>query len=277
MSLKTENVERPLKALIEKLPHIAKLVLDRCISRSSQASTHPDYTVNIDISLLDPGPGDPFYAPAVMAEQKREDLLKHPVSQTSVKKNWSSLGKPSYIFNIFLFVIYVVLFTVFIITERMEVKIYSRSQPNASKELDKLLNNRSSASNVIPIIVLIFTITNILKEIWQLYALGLGYFKDLANLVEWGIFASLLVFVVPFLAEENLYVNTDVLWSSGVVALFLSYVNVILYARRIGQAGLYVSMYLEVLKTFCKVILVFAVFLLSWVLVFLVLLKEEVR
>lgn len=277
MSLRRASVERPMKALIEKLPDIAQLVMDRCITRSSQASTHPDYTVNIDVSLLDPSPDDSFYAPAVMAEYKRENLLKHPVSQASIKLNWSTLGKPSYILNFTIFMIFVILFTVFIITERMKVNIYRRSQPNASKELEKLLNNRSSSSNAIPAIILVFTIISWLKEVWQIYVLGFRYFKDLANIVEWGIFLSLLLFVAPYLAEENLYPNSDILWSSGVVALFLSYVNIILFARRIGDAGLYISMYVEVLKTFCKVILVFAVFLLSWVLVFLVLLKEEVN
>ena len=274
MQLDRASVERPMKKLIEKLPDVAKQVLDRCITRSPQASTHPDFTVNIDISLLDPGPDDPFYAPSEMVDNNREDLIKHVVSKTAVKLKWSSLGKPIYILNFSLFMIFVVLFTVFIMSERMKVNIYNRSHQNASQELDKLLKSRSS--NVIPTLLFIFGVFHLLKEIWQIVTLKLKYFQDLANFVEWGLYLSLLVFAVPFLAEENVYPNTDVVWIVGVVALFLSYVNVILYARRIGEAGLYVSMYVEVLKTFVKVILVFAVFLISWVLVFLILLKEEV-
>jgi len=49
-----------MKQLIAHFPESAKVIMDQCIYPVSQmSSTHPDYAVEYDFSLLDPGPDAP--------------------------------------------------------------------------------------------------------------------------------------------------------------------------------------------------------------------------
>ncbi|KAJ7385742.1 hypothetical protein OS493_013775 [Desmophyllum pertusum] len=62
---------------------------------------------------------------------------------------------------------------------------------------------------------------------------------------------------------------------SRVLGLLLCYVNLTLSLRRFGGLGLYVTMYVEVLYTFLKVISTFLIALTGYSLVFFILLKEQ--
>lgn len=58
--------------------------------------------------------------------------------------------------------------------------------------------------------------------------------------------------------------------------MFLGFTNLILFLRVLSRVGLYVNMYLEVVKTLIKVMSLFVIFILAFSLVFYILFKEEV-
>ena len=93
------------------------------------------------------------------------------------------------------------------------------------------------------------------------------------------MFVLALIFILPFIFGENVKAvySETVQWNSGIVALLLCYVNLTLAIRRFGELGLYVTMYIEVLWTFIKVITSFLITLIGYCLVFYVLLKGQVR
>jgi hypothetical protein len=66
-------------------------------------------------------------------------------------------------------------------------------------------------------------------------------------------------------------------WVIGVVSIFLCYMNLMLFARRLRITGMYVTMFLEVLKTIFKVMSVFGIFVIAFALVFYIIFKEKVR
>ena len=132
-------------------------------------------------------------------------------------------------------------------------------------------------SKSLPGVIFAFLVISLLKEIFQIFWQRLGYFKNYTNLVDLSMYLSTLIFILPYLTNQELYGDVRVQWTFGTLALLLCYSNWCLSLRRITSLSLYITMYIEVLQTFVRVILIFAVLLLGYTLVFYVLLKEEVR
>jgi len=66
-------------------------------------------------------------------------------------------------------------------------------------------------------------------------------------------------------------------WQCGAIALFLSWMDLLLYIRKIPYLGIYVVMFNDVFRTFVKFSLVFLLFILSFALTFHILLQNGVR
>ena len=58
----------------------------------------------------------------------------------------------------------------------------------------------------------------------------LSYFGDMINLLEWSLYVTSLLFVVPFLFE----MNTVWQWQCGAAAAFLAWFNFLLILQRYG-------------------------------------------
>lgn len=260
---------KPMEKLIEKLPGIAEIVLDQCISYSDLPTNHPDFTVSFNFLPLDPADDTSghhyFFGPACMAKYRRESLLDHCVTQTLLNWKWLVLGKYVNYFNFAVFIIFLVVFSVFIVQQRDKVNFSSGNAITEAGEDSKSL----------PGVIFAFLVVSLLKEIFQIFWQRLEYFKDYINFVDLSMYMSTLIFILPYLANQELYGDVRVQWTFGTLALLLCYTNWCLSLRRVTSLSLYITMYIEVLLTFAKVILIFAVLLLGFTLVFFVLLKEE--
>ena len=263
------------KALIEKLPDVAEIVLDQCVTYSPLPPSHEDFTVKFNMRYIDPYTYYYKYAdfpPAIMAKHKRERLLNHVVTQALLRVKWMKLGKFLTIFNLVFLAVFVILYSMFILNAR------SRSTLLSGKKAEEL-NQTSELGIATPIILLVLLFSQFIKETIQLTLMRLAYFRDLSNWIETAMFVLALIFILPFIFGENvkgIYSET-VQWNSGIVGLLLCYVNFTLAIRRFGELGLYVTMYIEVLWTFVKVITSFLITLIGYCLVFYVLLKGQVR
>ena len=114
-----------------------------------------------------------------------------------------------------------------------------------------------------------------MKEVAQLTWLRLSYFKDYTNLIDLAMFAMVWIFIFPYIHETDLY-NMKTQWIAGVVGILLCYLNFTLSLRIFGGLGLYVTMYVEVLFTFLKVMVTFVIGLTGFSLAFYILLHEQV-
>ena len=119
-------------------------------------------------------------------------------------------------------------------------------------------------SKSLPGVIFAFLIISLLKEIFQIFWQRLGYFKDYTNLVDLSMYLSTLIFILPYLTNQELYGDVRVQWTFGTLALLLCYSNWCLSLRRITSLSLYITMYIEVLQTFVRVILIFAVLLMGY-------------
>ena len=262
----------PMEKLIEKLPNVAEIVLDQCISYSDLPTTHPDFTVTCNFLPLDPSDYSTshrhFFGPATMAKHRRESLLNHSVTQLLLRWKWLVLGKYINYFNFAIFFTFLIMFSVFIVQERDKVN-FSNTNVNTTEAGDD--------SKTFPGVIFALLMVGLFKEIFQMFWLRLEYFKDYTNFVDLCMYTSSLIYLLPYLIKQDLYGDIRVQWTAGTLGLLLCYSNWCLSLRRVSSVALYVTMYIEVLLTFVKVILIFVVLLMGYTLVFYVLLKEEVR
>ena len=288
------NHEPPMKILIEYFPEAAYLVMDHCIKRSSHIQTDPNYTEWYDFHLLDPGPDDEtnlagkrFFGPTTMVKFNRESLLLHPLTQKLLDVKWASFGRYIYYFNFLTYLIFLITYTVFIVTER---NVQDFNPTKAENETDKRVKVteifiKSTVFNGgVLYVALVFAFAHILKEIFQLFVQRRRYFRDLSNVTDWALYVTTLCFMMPYMLSnkqlEEVFgslQNPRNLWIFGIVSIFLCYVNAILFLRRFQPFGIYVSMFLEVFKTVARVFFVFFIFIIAFAVVFFVLFKEQVR
>jgi len=264
-----------MQKLIEKLPDVAEIVLDQCISYSPLPPSHEDFSVTFNLIPLDPDVNAEFdrcFGPACMATYRREKLLNHQVTQALLRWKWMILGKFVNIFNTLVFAVFVVFFTSLVVMERETVDFSFNSLENITSAEEK---SSSTFTMTVPYVLAIFLLMQLIKEGAQVAWLRLSYFKDLTNLLDLAMFGLVWVFILPLMSETDLY-SMKTQWIAGVVGLLLCYINLTLSLRRFGGLGVYVTMYVEVLFTFLKVISTFLITLIGYSVVFYILLKQQV-
>ena len=263
----------PMTKLIEKLPDVAEVVLDKCISYSPLPPSHEDFSVKFNLRHLEPHVNSTSgFAPATMAKHRRERLLKHIVTQALLRYKWMVLGKLFTIFNTILFAVFVILFSSFVVKERDKSTLFS-DVSNTSTSGN--INEKSSFEEIAPLVIMVFLMFYFLKELTQLLWMRLAYFKSISNLIELVMYSMIQIFMLPIVFKEGVY-SAETQWNAGLVGLFLCYINLTLHFRRFGGLGLYVTMYVEVFWTFLKVISTFLIALIGYSVVFYVLLKHQV-
>jgi len=87
------------------------------------------------------------------------------------------------------------------------------------------------------------------------------------------LYISTIVFMLNFWIDTNL-VNFTQKWNAGAISVFLTWVNLLLFLTRFPYFGVYVEMFVEVLGTVLRVLVVFGIFIVAFSLSFYALLRE---
>lgn len=258
----------PMTQLIKKLPNVAEIVLDNCITISPLPPSHEDFSVTFNFRHLDPEKDCVYFVPASMAKYRREKLLSHEATQAFLRYKWMVLGKFFTLFNTLVFIAFVVLYSWFVVQERETSALFSHSSSSPVNSGTKHTSKSASGT------IFVFVLFQFFKELVQLSWLRFGYLKDATNMFELVMYAMVCVFTIPSFFGEEIY-SEETRWNAGLTGLFLCYLNLTLHFRRYGGFGLYVTMYVEVLWTFVKVISTFLVALIGYSLVFYILLGNQ--
>jgi len=182
------------------------------------------------------------------------------------------LGKFVNIANTIIFAVFVLLFTLLVAKEREKVEFSFNSTETTKRPEEKV---KSTFVRTIPYILTVFLVIQLFKELVQLVWLRLSYFKDYTNVLDLGMFTMVWIFIFPYMYERELY-SMETQWTAGVIGLLLCYINITMSLRIFGGLGVYVTMYVEVLFTFLKVMSTFVIGLTGFSLAFYVLLQEQV-
>ena len=183
-----------------------------------------------------------------------------------------------------------VLFTVFIVHHRTRQNFSVPPKGNdtkgvytAQKPSNIYDDNDDPFKGTIPFLILTFSLLHMCKELLQIYVQRWNYFKTLSNYLNWTLYITATLFMVPYVTKPDVldafFASTkdpQVLWNIGVIAIFVCHTNMMLFLRRYRLFGTYISMYIEVTKTVFQVMVVFIFLVLGFALAFFVLFKEKV-
>lgn len=118
---------------------------------------------------------------------------------------------------------------------------------------------------------MIYILLSSLREIVQIYQQRYQYLLEPINFVSWLLYIAAAIMVSPIIMNGY---KCDFLFSAASLAVFLSWFNLLLYLQRFDQIGIYVVMFLEILQTLIKVLLVFSILIIAFGLAFFILLSK---
>lgn len=262
----------PLKRLVVHLPEGAALVLSKCIVTNDLRPDHVRYEARFDFRYLEEPPEVRASRPACrsalwhMTHHKRSSCLLHPLVDRLLRLKWTRFGSKFYMANLFFYL----LFTMFVSAWTIENRVVD----------SPVFKDLSQLSRVGAIYIQMFTAANVLMELFQLWQLGLSYF-NWRNFLDWGVYVTALLMVaLPVSVTRSGVESRKEAWNQSfycaAIAVFLAWMNLLVYVRRFGALGIYVLMMTDTLHTVFKVLSVFSIFIIAFALSFFVLLQDQV-
>lgn len=115
----------------------------------------------------------------------------------------------------------------------------------------------------------------LLREIVQLWRRKALYFYDLENFIELSMFVLTIVFCAGHDSSDCLCVNADV-WQVGAVALFLAWMDLLMFLKRLPFTGIPINILLNIVYTFITLAIVPTLLILSFSFPFYMLLVRPV-
>lgn len=112
------------------------------------------------------------------------------------------------------------------------------------------------------VIIVALGLTRLIMEMIQFILRRLNYIKDWINWMENLIFAFSIVFVWVF--HTDCYCQYSWQWQIGVMAVFLAWINMIIFISKLPLTGIYVVMFLDIFYTFMRMVLLSLLLVLSF-------------
>ncbi|XP_065161233.1 transient receptor potential cation channel subfamily A member 1 isoform X2 [Atheta coriaria] len=295
MTLKSNKHPCVTLALIASMPRVFEAVQDKCITKANCKKDSKSFYIKYSFSCLqcpqfyaemDGKPGSAFNVakpiplPALnaMVNHGRVELLAHPLSQKYLQMKWNSYGKYFHLANVLFYSIFLGFVTCFssqLMNTQEPSEEFLKSIENSTFRTE-LLNQYHEEHRITPMMYMsaLGTMTyiglNSIREMIQIYQQKYLYFLDPINLVSWVLYTSSIIMVGPIFIEGT----PDVQYSCASLTVFLSWLNLLLLLQRFDQVGIYVVMFLEILQTLIKVLMVFSILIIAFGMAFYILLSR---
>jgi len=117
------------------------------------------------------------------------------------------------------------------------------------------------------VLIILFSLIRIGIEIIQVCHRKMDYFYELDNWVEVCLFTSSIIFV-SYGLQPGCQCPGSWQWQFGAFTLLIGWLDMVLFLKKFPHTGVYVLMFLNILCTFLKVIIVATLFVLSFGLTF---------
>ncbi|KAF8571182.1 hypothetical protein P879_06172 [Paragonimus westermani] len=215
----------------------------------------------------------------LMLEYDRDDLLNHPLVIALLALKWSRLCL-FYYGHLAVYALFLALFTSFMLQTKPPYTLYT-GKGFQTREICELMQNASIKAYSLHIGVpkygvMILAIVNLLLELTQLIRSRRKYF-DLDNLLEVSIFVLALVTTVDTnWCMRETGVREKWQWGTGTTGVFLAWMYLLLFVRKGPLFGIFVIMFVVVMETFAKFLVVFSPFLFAFALSFHALLANQI-
>ncbi|XP_041358334.1 transient receptor potential cation channel subfamily A member 1-like isoform X2 [Gigantopelta aegis] len=277
----------PMLGLIKQLPEVCMAVLDRCQQQSLHDTKSKDYFVEYNYKYLQcpmeyvlelKRQGEP-YTPMlllnVMVKNGRVECLSHPLCVSFLNAKWNDYGKYFCTMYLFIYMAYLGLLTAFVVSHESLHHYDTWSVDNET--LAMLGGNFYTGYQFRPVyatslwIITIYSVLNIMKEIVHVFRQRARYFLEIQNLLQISLYTLSMLFAGPFLFGLSFHWQ----WEAGAVVIFLAWFNAMVFLQRFDFFGIYVVMFLEILRTLFQVLCVFSILIIAFGLAFFMLLNQE--
>ncbi|KMY98495.1 transient receptor potential cation channel subfamily A member 1 isoform X5 [Drosophila simulans] len=313
MALRSDKHPCVTLALIASMPKVFEAVQDKCITKANCKKDSKSFYIKYSFWPYQKTPeqieakrkefNDPKWRPAplavvnTMVTHGRVELLAHPLSQKYLQMKWNSYGKYFHLANLLIYSIFLVFVTIYssLMMNNIELKAgdnktmsqycnmgweqltmnLSQNPSVASQiRLDSCEEriNRTTAILFCAVVIVVYILLNSMRELIQIYQQKLHYILETVNLISWVLYISALVMVTPAFQPDG-GINT-IHYSAASIAVFLSWFRLLLFLQRFDQVGIYVVMFLEILQTLIKVLMVFSILIIAFGLAFYILLSK---
>ena len=245
-----------------------------------------------------------------LIEYQREDLITHPLIIGLYSSKWNKFGRYIYYADLSIYILFLTLLNIHayalpppfsveptqnncsagliqILDEPAAISIYGTCYEvpgymNWSRVVILVLIGLRSQSYII--IYNISDISDILLlrrnvsylEIIEMVSRGLfEYWLDLTNMLEWTCYVLSVIFVLDFGPSDNLGVKEPWQWECGAVAVWLAWMVLLLFIQKVPIFGIYILMFVTVIKTFFRFLFVFGLFIAAFSFSFYMLLQNQ--
>ncbi|XP_074035127.1 transient receptor potential cation channel A1 [Leptinotarsa decemlineata] len=287
MMLKSNKHPCITLALIGAMPEVFEAVQNKCITKAECKKDSKSFYIKYNFTILQgPVSSDqenvtklaPLPALNAMVTHGRVELLAHPLSQKYLQMKWNSYGKYFHMANVSFYCIFLTFVTSFS-SQLMEHQNGNYSINNTSISHEQYVH--LSKENILmveinPVMymnglgIITYIGMNVFRELLQLHDQKLIYFTNPMNLLTWLLYMSALTMVLPIFMSTM----CDLQFSCASLTIFMSWFNLLLLLQRFDQVGIYVVMFLEILQTLIKVLMVFSILIIAFGLAFYILLSK---
>ena len=124
-------------------------------------------------------------------------------------------------------------------------------------------------------IILLSSAVQLPLEILQLWRRKVLYLYDLENFVEFPMFVLTIIFCAG-LDNNDCFCTNAGIWQVGAVALFLAWIDLLMFLKRLPFTGIPINILLNIVYTFTTLAIIPTLLILSFALPFYMLLVRPV-
>ncbi|CAG5039511.1 unnamed protein product [Parnassius apollo] len=308
MALRSDRHPCVTLALIAYMPRVFEAVQDKCITKANCKKDSKSFYIKYSFDALCPQVKDedgnrktenvlqsqniPLPALNAMVAHGRVELLAHPLSQKYLQMKWNSYGKYFHLANLLVYCIFLTFVTVYtyLLMNGVSKSSFHVNHTSICPSSNKLFNNNASDSvkngtetinipgdfeKVVAMCtsttaILIYNSICLIREAYNIKQQKWHYLVDPSNLGSWVLYISSTVMLFPSIFGEN----CDVQFSAASITALLAWFELLLLLQRFDQVGIYVVMFLEILQTLIKVLMVFSILIIAFGLAFYILLSK---
>ncbi|XP_066228535.1 transient receptor potential cation channel subfamily A member 1 [Saccopteryx leptura] len=274
----------PVMEMVEYLPECMKVLLDCCMTPSTEDKSRLDYHIEYNFRYLQcpleftkkSPTQDVTYEPLttinVMVQHNRIELLNHPVCKEYLLMKWMAYGFRAHILNLGSYCLGLLPMTFLVINIKPGTAFNSTGIINETSDHLEILDTKNSyAIKVCMILVFLSSLFGYCKEVGQICQQKRNYFLDNSNAIEWVIYTTSIIFVLPLFVGIPAHVQ----WQCGAIAIYFSWMNFLMYLQRFENCGIFIVMLEVIMKTLLRSTVVFIFLLLAFGLSFYVLLSVQ--
>ena len=120
-------------------------------------------------------------------------------------------------------------------------------------------------------LIIAYCIIEIFSECYEFWRRRINYLLDFENWLEISIYVLSVTFVTQDLISEC-FCPDRATWTVGIIAVFLAWMNLMFFLRRVPSTGITISIMFNIFTTFMKLVFLAALLIFAFALPFYMLL-----